>query len=506
MIYPLILFCLCVSEFYYALLSCEGIQSIIVIMLGACIYIILFGIILRPRYSIFGYLLLWIFIPKSLYYIPNLVRIDNTGGITLFLFIEIVAMLAICVSVLTRKISLQNLLVPTVIKKFLCLCLVLFLISWINSIYRVIGYNMPFNHKGFLLLHGLIFIYGFIAWIKEFKDIEKVLFIFVLAGIELVLEFYYFVYLELSIPLAHSIFHPSGRFNSLIYSDYQAVSLICMVSMGATLYFVYSRKMYRLLVLVPLLFLPVIMSFERVTIFLMLFIIIFFAVQISYFARRTKILIILSMVTVVIIVSMGSAYGSISILYKLGARPDFLELNSMRLTLEARLGSILRGFDVFLFTFPFGTGIGNVNHFMGATIVPSYFPSFTGLSETSSFYEKISSGVHPTGSHNLYVNIIAENGFLGVMMVGYILYFVVSSFTLFKRRIRKLKKKYSKDTFVVQICSYSILFCFGAYYIVQHVPVLYFLIFLFLYLIVLLPKMEGQPMRLLHKGLLPRLH
>jgi O-antigen ligase len=168
-------------------------------------------------------------------------------------------------------------------------------------------------------------------------------------------------------------------------------------------------------------------------------------------------------------------------------RPDYLSADSF----FSRVGAWLRCIDVFIRSFPFGVGPGVVFYYMGSSDIPSHFVLSGADFRTIAYYENLRFGMHVTGSHNLFLQYIAEYGLLGVITIISFVCLVLSRFLSFKRRAKKIYPKYY-DYFLAQVCCYSIMIGLGVFYCFQNTPEYYFIFLLFLYLIFLIPKLEDE--------------
>ena len=247
----MILFLSVFPLFLFLYIMCTAISSsisLILLTLVALIYIVYFGLISKPDYSLYAFLALSLFYPKSGYSIPGLIHMKEISGLSMFSLFEAIAAFTICIAVLARRKTLIKLKTHSGLKNFIFLFLPAILLSLIVVYWNDIAHDLsldaalqtffPFNG----MIYGVIFLYGCTFFIKDKTHIERIFILFILIGVELIVETFLFVLLKLPLPITEEIIDESGRFNSLSQLDYLSVGLLCTIALGCSLYFIFSRK------------------------------------------------------------------------------------------------------------------------------------------------------------------------------------------------------------------------------------------------------------------------
>ncbi len=479
----------------------EGMVSLVLVLYFVFTFgcIVFFGLISKPEMSIYAFLFLWCFFPKksippdsTLGWLKDVMNMPPIIESSLFSMFEITILLAIIVRLVVsgKAFKIKQL------RRFNILLFVMVISAFIISLKL---YYFPDTslvteplRSLYGLIHivaGLIFFSGCMKFIKTQKQIEIIFSFFVLSLIILSLETILLRYLNLIPQLNYWAISERGLYISLIFSDYNGVGVCSIIAFPCFVYFILSRKNYRLFLLMPVLLLPLINGYERAQMVGLLTALTCFAYMII---QNNKHRIIVIGFGVVILCTIYSSIGE-TLIYKttsfLGGevRPDYLSADSF----FSRVGAWLRCIDVFIRSFPFGVGPGVVFYYMGSSDIPSHFVLSDIDLRAADYYDSLRYGVHMTGSHNLYLQYIAEYGLLGVITIISFVCLVLSRFLSFKRRAKKIYPKYY-DYFLAQVCCYSIMIGLGVFYIFQHSPVYYFLFLLFLYLIFLIPKLVDE--------------
>ncbi|KKM15581.1 hypothetical protein LCGC14_1694610 [marine sediment metagenome] len=407
---------------YMLILVVPDKNSLIILTSLSVSYVICFGIKSRkPVNSLYAFLLITLFLPSggNNWVVVHIVELPGVSMLDLFLN---VAAFTICIHLLR-----PNPLRPSVSKRLRQFCILISLtaiVSFTFALVRAIGGSnylmVPVASEELVgpapLLHGAIFLYGCTALITRIKQIEGMFLIIVLSGVELVLEAILYFYLELPLPLAErsvsiSIISGQKTFRSLIFADNLITSFVCLASIGCVLYFAFTRKTYKflLLLLIPLLFLPIGVGYERAPL-VGAFLAVFSFFLFSGFIRSSgKVIISTLIVCLSLFINIKSITINVfDLLFDTSTRRPLYFINYMD-SWSSRVGSYLRGMDVVLFSFPFGVGPKNmVNYAMSSPSVPTYFLSFLPTVLGKEFYMNISSGSHVTGPHNFYIYFMAE--------------------------------------------------------------------------------------------------
>lgn len=479
---------------YMVYLVVSDMNSLIIIASLAMAYVIYFGIISKkPENSLYAFLLLFLFFPKS----GNdfrIFRIEELVGISFSLMLQDVAAFTICLHLIrAKKLKSQ---IPKKLGIFCLLisCTVIFtfilaLVQQLAGGYWELMVTPEDLTWAAPLLYGLIFLYGCIAFIKRVEQIEQIFMIILFSGIDLVLEAVLYFYLRLPLPFSERAIHESGRFMGFFFADFVTLALVCFMSIGCALYFLLARKRYIFSLLIPLLFLPIVYTYQRASAAAGVLIIGCFFLIGGYLRPRVVVPIMVLIVGLSVFSNIIERFWEpLKSFWEGDIRPDFF--TSYADSWTSRVGAYLRGLDVILFSFPSGVGPGRVDIFMGSAVVPNYFGLSKGWMEAQHFYWIIASGQHPTGSHSFFINFIAEYGLLGVVAMWVFISGFLSNLRIFGRVGKGLKKN-NLQFFLVQTTAYSVLAGIAFWWIYYHYT-FYWLWFFLFFLTYFLPKYDSE--------------
>ncbi len=471
--------------FYMLYLVVPHVNSIIIITFLAVSYVFYFGVISRkPEYSLYAFFLISLFFPRSGNNFGGVIILDELPGATLYRILQCIAAFTICL-----RLIRVNALKPQIHKRLRTFCL---LISWavfltfILALLRQLigGYwevrVVPVELVGAApLLYGTIFLYGCIAFITEIKQIERILLFMCLCGIELTLEVILFFHLKLDLPYVSRAIEESGRFGSFIHADFVTLSQFCLASIGSVLYFIFVRKKYFLLSFVPFLFLPIIATYQRASMTAGILVLVGFIFLSTYIRRKAMVL----LVGLIIGMSIFNLFGPATIIERSKrfmegeVRPEYF--TSYQESARSRVGAWLRGIDVIIYTFPFGTGPGRLHLFMASSVVPSYLIKPTEyIPKAETFYARISKGIHITGPHNNYVQLVGTHGLLGALAIWFFFSGCFFNFRIFIKERKGLKGQHLKH-FMFQVTAYSVLLGMGFWAIYYHYTIYPLILFFF---------------------------
>lgn len=479
---------------------------IFLLILALAAYVIFLGMVAKPQWCVYAYLLVWIIIPKAsrmVYVIGE----DLAEDVTLFTFFEAASCLAILVALVYRskhyRIKMYPLERNTVIV-FLAASVISFLIAY-GMMSGVMPYEMSglwdfinansfahFRLLNFLgIIYTIVFFLGCVAFITTKRDCEMLLFIVVVTGIELVFEVVFLYYLQLIPPLVQWTMHKSGRFMSIIYTDFDLVGQIIIASTACVLYFIMVRKLYIYLLLLPLMMLPAALTFQRTPLLgLVASLILFFHCIIPQ--KKMRVFLYAGVVVVLLLLAVDA--GKILTSAVGGAivdapRESFMSPDSFygRMMLWARVTEIIA------FLFPFGAGPGMVFIAMNYD-VPSYLSSvlefYVSDLELYGYYLRIATAEYTTGVHNVYLEHIAEFGLLGLISLVMFITAVVKNFLRYRRESTNGMLEY--DLLVAQACVYAVLLGLALHAIFESASRAYFLYALFFFLSFRLRTFTGE--------------
>src|SRR6476619_766959 len=92
---------------------------IILLVVFTCSYVTYFGLIAKPEWSIYSYLLIWMIVPKAfrLYYLTGGAS-DLPDGLTVFHILEAIAICAIAVAMMKHRRSRRPIEGAGILKRF----------------------------------------------------------------------------------------------------------------------------------------------------------------------------------------------------------------------------------------------------------------------------------------------------------------------------------------------------------------------------------------------------
>ncbi len=500
-VYFMILASLPICYFGYLSSYSEGMLSLVLVLYFVFTFgcIVFFGLMSKPEMSIYAFLFLWCFFPKkaippasTLGWLKDAMNMPPIIESSLFTMFEITILLTIIVRLVVSRKAFK-------IKQFRGFNILLFvvIISALIVSMKLLYYSdiwfvtEPFRRL-YGLIHivaGLIFFSGCIVFIKTYKQVETIFTFFVLSLVLLATENILLNYFKLFPQLRYWAVNAHGRFVSMTFASDNTVGVCSIIAFCCLFYFVFSRRYYRLLFLMPVLLLPLLNGYDRAPLIGLLSALTFFVYMVLQNSKHRLLVIAFG---VGILCTIYSGFGE-SLTDKttsfLGGevRPDYLSPDSF----FSRVGAWLRCIDVFIYSFPFGVGPGVVFYYMGSPDIPSHFVSSVVDIRTINYYDRLRFGLHVTGPHNLFLQYIAEYGLIGVITIISFVYLVLSRFLPFKRRAKKIHQK-NYDLFLAQVCCYSVFLGLLVFYWFQNTPELYFLFLLFIYLIILIPKLEDE--------------
>ncbi len=453
----------------------------------------------KPEMSVYGFLFLWCVFPKKgiplssvLGWLKETFNLPDIPEVSLYFILVFVLLLAIVVKIITNNKG-------WVIKEFKILYL-LFLFLVISGL--IVSLKLfYYSDNSFVteparslikLVHvfsALIFFSGCMMFIKIQKQIEIIFSLFILSLVLLATENILFNYFGLFPQLHYWAISDLGRFVSMTFASDTAVGVCTIIALCCFFYFVFSRRYYKLLFLMPFLISPLINGYDRAPLAGLLSAMLFFIYMVF---RNSKYKMLIITFGPALLIAAFSGYGE-TLIDKttsfLGGdvRPDYLSTDS----LFTRMGAYLRCIDVFIYSFPFGVGAGVVRFYMASLDVPSNFLLSSVDLRASEFYDRIRFGAKVTGSHNLYLQYITEFGLVGVITIISIVCFILPRFKSFIKRAKVISQK-NYDLFLAQVCCYSVIIGLAVFYFFQTTPEYYFLLLLFIYLIVLIPKLVDE--------------
>jgi hypothetical protein len=494
----------------------------------AALYIIYFGLIVKPIWSIYAYLLIWLIVPKALrlYYFTAGVY-DLPEGMTGFHIIEAIGILAILIAVIkhSQKQKRTDRGAAT-LRRFSWLFLIAGVVAMVVSLGALsLIFNMQLEDLwNFLSLHGeaqhriptiasmvygVIFLYGCIAFLTTMKQVERILLFFLVLGVCMGLESLVFYYLpSISPTLAlfpsltiWSVNPTTDRFMSIIFTNIDQVGLFSIIAISCCFYF--GRTVRKaVFFLLPLLLLPVFAGYQRSVLLGVIVCVMFFLWHVLTGRKRAACV----YVALALVAMMYVADSSRLFVEKVGSglggstREDYFSAESM----ENRLGLQLRAVELIIYSFPFGVGPGMTPVAMSSPIHQNFFGlSFPEVSDYSALtYGQVSSGLRTTNAHNFFIEFIVEQGLLGILVFVALFYILIRSFSSWVRHAHQHPDRHS-NIFLLQLCIYALLAGIGAHEMFECTFFPYPIYFMFLYFVVFLPSLGRTASVLVQRPPLP---
>lgn len=437
----------------------------------------LFGILFKPKYSIWGYIFLPLIIPKDIVW-----SIGN-NSLLLYFVLEISFAMGIFLALMKNNITLGKLKVPNYLKSFFVLISCMFILStlipiffsWMPGICDIFyerGGDLPNQlYLASKFLSALIFFFGVMAFIRELKEIEAIFKIFVWLGVLGAAEnvlFYHFGLFGLQ-EIISSVY---TSYDALIIGTTDTVGKVMILAVFSSLYFLYSTGKMRYL-LMHLIFLIPLYDTRQRALFLGLFMGYLF---VFYFYSSKKIRNICFAGIAVFFIYVFIEFNGAGFITDY--RRDFLKPT----TVIGRMAMLERSADVMIYTFPFGTGSGYVPHAMNSQDIPTHEQLVRNPYRDWNNYLLISSGEREASVHNLWMEYVCEYGLLGVTSMTFFLIIILHSFKLQRRLYYKVPMRINN----LSKCCGAMLVAFNISFIASSAFDPYGLIFLLLFLNVLI--------------------
>lgn len=495
----LIILSMTLTLFYFVYLIwllMPDLSSALILITFALVYFVIIGVVIKkPEVSIYCFLLIFLFFPHhGLNYFFFTTK--EVVAITLHLAILSIAAFTICTRLTMGNIAKRK--IPTKLNVFCNLFFTTYIITLLSTLYyqirgNYLGVTIAPEHLALSapLLFSYILLLGCIYFISKIEQIETIFTFIMAAGFTLLIDLILNFYLRIPLPYGYRAVHESGRFQGFLYNEQWMVGMIAFAAIGCTLYFIYSRGKYIFLGTVPLLFLPIIATYQRSNMFSAVCIVTLFLLLSTYFVKQKSAYVVTIVVGILasILVLVGGIFLEDIVSALQGeTRPDYFlsYLDSW----ASRVGAYFRGLDVIYHFFPLGVGPGSfVNEFMASPALPIYFPVSHDWHRASTLFYKIASGRHTTGAHTFYIQFIGEYGLMGGIIELLFIYFCFSNFLSLKRLAKKAKYKYS-NSMILSASVFAILVGIGVNSIYQHHTPYYIPIMFFYFSFLVLGKIE----------------
>ena len=326
---------------------------------------------------------------------------------------------------------------------------------------------------------GIIIFPASLILLKSITSVESIYKIGILAGSLLFFE--YFVGLMGLLPddVIYYSLNYRGGFRSVSQSGDLFVGLILIFSTASALYYFLTRRHIGYLALVVMFSYLNLATLNRASM-IGLIIMALWLFWFSGHGPRVRIVMyggLLAIAWLLYAELTEIGFTSVGNLFDIGqiyrtSGTDYFDLSSG----VDRLGAMIRGFDVFLYTPVIGAGPGNVIDYMSSSIVPRYIGP-EGYGEGSfEFYWLIWTNQHPTNTHNIVTNLLAEYGIVVVFLAFAGVAAARSVWSSFRKTIAT--SNYPES--VARLTSFAALIGYGAYFGFQAWPEIYGMLFLLL--------------------------
>jgi len=286
------------------------------------------------------------------------------------------------------------------------------------------GSDVSWYRDTFSIQIAIVFYIACRCFIKTLNQAEFILKIFFALGIVLLLEYLILLLDNNILDLSIYQFTENNRFNSLFLGNYLKVGMVSTIAVISGFYFITK---YRKFYLLPFIFLLIIPGFGTYQRSFLLTLVVGTVVYFVFTIKHPKNLFILMgligvpiIILLLITVDIGGTLGG-------DVRVDYWSNSSF----FDRIGTYLRGIDVFIYTFPVGAGGGPINDIMGSKDILK-FMSWLNPDTYSKFYFAIASNTRSTSPHSVYIELLAQFGIVGLFIFIVIL---VEIYRQFKRII-----------------------------------------------------------------------
>lgn len=399
----------------------------------------------HPQWLLYAYWALWLFFPKDLRLASlSAHHYDLPRGVTVFSVLEAVAAFGIVVALVKHR---RGLTFPreskwvVALAGMLLVCAVIALTSSLGVFDAIVpaqasGLSRFLRHFGQLpyrvlpvleILYALVLVVGCSRFIGDIGQLEPFLWLSALSGVELCFERLIFMNLGIA-PSLHHLVVIEGRFNSIVFSDYDWVAIFCMLSICSALYLGLRGRKWGW-VAFALSWYPLLGSYQRAPILGVVAALILIG---GWLASRRQVLIGVAAV-VALVVAMTAAAPSHNPLRLVGStlggqvRSNYFDTTDG----TERLAYAKRGLDVFEYIFPVGAGPSMALEAMSYP-TPGVKANLSSPL-ASHLYYLLSIGDIVTNPHDIYIEFLVDFGILGALLI--VAYVAVVA-RLFARRRR----------------------------------------------------------------------
>lgn len=399
-------------------------MAIIAFLVGCgLIYLVLMLLSKKGENAVYGFLLIYLLFPKYIRWFPILGSV-SADGVRPFDIVEFFAAAAVLLACIFKG-NKQSRSFDRSMSIYLGVVMFVTVLTFVTG-YRFTRWDevsavrytaeitlLQYVRDALELVYGVVFAWGVLRFITTIRHVEKFFALFVLSGVELVLEVIFLYYLRL-VPALEPWVVDSGpglRFASLTFLAFDSVGLICIVAIASAIYFAISWRSVWFALLVPLMFLPIIGTLGKAP--FAGAVLAFLATVLLSLPRKHLVIagcISLAVWAPIAASDFDSIIGGVN--EGLG-RQARLDPGVARDEFTTRIALWLRGLDIFASHIPFGVGNGMVEYQMAQGFESHFDDAVTGELLREYQYQVVND--HVTNSHNFYVEFIAENGFFGAI-------------------------------------------------------------------------------------------
>lgn len=473
------------------LLSVTTIAGLIAFLIGL-LYIIFLGFLQKdPNRAIFLFVTATLFFPQGKSYNSILFSYE-IWNITPFLFVQVITVIPILLQIVRMK-NLPAL--PTMSRSILYLLVlsILFYILFdVGYLFMKLLDKQEFKgdiFAGYIeLFSAIVFFYGCLVFIKTKKQLNILLYLMLIASIEMGLEAYLYGILELRLPRYENVINNEfeNKFISLIYGDYAKLVYIQYAGIVIALYFFLIHKRIYFILLLPLQILPLLLTYQRTPMIAVSIILVFI-----YFVYNKNLigkLILVGFIGIIV-----SFFQDIIVFIASSGLIDVGQFKVNYFVIDQALGSgidrvglAFRGIEIFVSNFPFGIGANyaRFTDFMISRDIPSYFKTFLeqNIPAAKVYYQDITLNGIRTDTHNFLIFYLVQFGLLGLIIEAkfiHICYTTVAKILFNRRKNFNVYSEYRLSFFALAFMAAS----FFSFFFQSAVPysIIFFFIFIMIY-------------------------
>lgn len=479
----------------------------VVAFCGIVLFVAFVAVVMRPEIAVYAYLVLWITVPKALrlVYLTGGVY-DFPEGVTVFNILEGVVALAIVVTLLAKgrgkgddprslapfkRLTLLLLLTAVATLAASSGVLQSFFLSDADRVWRFIAERVPSQYRWLpvlSILYAAIFLFGFARFIRSRRQLQPVLWIFAISGVELALERVLFVNFNFFGSLDRYAVENTGRFKSLVFTSYDIAGVFAILALASSLCLALRGRRLAWGCL-ALSWIPIIGGYQRAVLMGGLAVVGVTVWRVA--GKRGRFLVATAAISLAVALTVTS-YGD-TFLRSTGGllggrvRSEYFATDQI----AVRLALWKRSIDVIAYMVPFGTGPGATGEAMNYPIRDVDPLDYSPVA--SSIYASLASGTRRTNPHNLFFAFSLEYGVAGMLLM---LTFLGHLAVLFRRRIRLCDVANDGDRwrFSAQSVGFAMLLSLGVHGFFEATPLPYFIYLLPVALIgVTLDSAAGPP-------------